>query len=109
MYSVHKWLALLLLLNPTLNHAAVHFKQELSPTVHWYPYALMLLLLFVALLLLAKYAKKTSSASRQGMLVEQITLHHKSKAYIIEYQGQAFLIADNQRALAIQPIKKELS
>lgn len=81
------------------------FKKEIS-TNHLFSYLLVLGILFLTLFFLAKKSKKLINTN-QCQILERIPIHHKTKVYILDYQGQRFLIADNQNALAIQPLPKE--
>ena len=97
---------LFVLSNPLLAQAALSFKQELSTDVHWLPYCLVLFTLLVILVIFSKWTKKTSRLPKQCRIIEKTLIHHKTKAYIIDYEGQRFLIADNQNAIAIQRLER---
>ena len=87
--------------------SALGFKKDLVSQVHWGPYLLGLGFLFVALIVLAKKSKGFIKTNAQCKLIESIPIHYKTKVHVIEYQGQRFLIADNQQALAIHSLHKE--
>lgn len=87
--------------------SALGFKKDLVSQVHWAPYLLGLGFLFIALIVLAKKSKGFIKTNSQCQLIESIPIHYKTKVHVIEYQGQRFLIADNQQALAIHPLHKE--
>ncbi|MDI1352534.1 MAG: hypothetical protein PSV35_07160 [bacterium] len=98
-------MVLLLLSSNVMAQEALTFKQDLESTMHWIPYSLLLLSLVIVLLVLSKYAKKTIHPQSQCTIVEKLHIHHKTTAVIISYQGQQFLIADNQHALAIHALQ----
>lgn len=89
--------------------ATVQFKSEVGTSTHWLAYTSVLIILLVIVLLLGKYSKKNRLTSSKAHLLETITIHYKTKAYVIEYQGQRFLIADNQNAIAIHALPHEVS
>ncbi|WP_133135603.1 hypothetical protein [Legionella rowbothamii] len=101
------WLLLGLLIAPAL-HAqnTLAFKQDPIAQIHWIPYLVVLLILLVILSFLAKRSKGLVKKPTQYQLIEKISVHHKMQVYILDYQGQRFLIADNQNALAIHPIQE---
>jgi hypothetical protein len=101
------WLLLGLLISPAL-HAqnTLTFKQDPITQIHWIPYLVVLLILLIVLSLLAKRAKGLVKKPTQCQLIEKISVHHKMQVYILDYQGQRFLIADNQNALAIHPVQE---
>lgn len=80
------------------------FKQEPVHHLHWVPYILVFGILVASLFFLAKKSKVLVKAAPQCKIIEKMPIQHKTQAYIIEYQGQRFLIADNQNALAIHPL-----
>lgn len=83
------------------------FKTASISTSHWYLYLVVIGVLFLTLLFLAKKSKGLVKPTSEGRLIEKIPLHHKAQVYIIEYQNQRFLIADNQNALAIHPMHED--
>lgn len=100
---------LIFLVNPLLAQEAIIFKKELVETAHWFPYGLVLIALIAAVLMLAKNSKKIISKQSQCKVIEKIAIHHKTKIYVIDYQGQRFLVADNQNSLAIQALQETSS
>ncbi|MCL9682642.1 hypothetical protein [Legionella maioricensis] len=100
---------LIFLVNPLFAEETINFKKELVTTVHWFPYGIVLILLFIALLLLAKNSKKVISTNAKCKIIERIAVHHKTKVYVIVYQGQKFLVADNQNSLAIHALQETSS
>jgi hypothetical protein len=88
------------------------FKTELVTHPHWLSYGLVLSLLCVFLIVLAKKSKKGWShtlkrAQNKCKLVEHIILNNKTKVYVLDYQGQGFLLADNQHSLALHPLGEQ--
>ncbi len=83
------------------------FKKEPLSTVHWFPYLLVLAILLVALLALAKKSKGLIKNNGKNQIIEKIPINQKTQVYVLDYQGQRFLIADNQNALAIHPLHEE--
>jgi flagellar biogenesis protein FliO len=101
--------ALCLLTYSLLAQAALQFKNDIGTSTHWLPYIGVLLILLTVSLFLAKYSSKNRSKNSKANILETIPIHYKTKAYVIEYQGQRFLIADNQNAIAIQALNHEVS
>ena len=91
-------------INPLFAGEEIVFKKELIFNPHWYSYGLILFLLVISLVIIAKYSNKTGGIELKCKVVERINIHHKTKVYVIDYQGKQFLLADNQNALAIQPL-----
>ena len=58
----------------------------------------------VLIFILAKWQKTHKKNSQQTQLIERFDLNAKTKAYVIEYHGQQFLIAEHPQALAIHLI-----
>lgn len=99
-------LLLCLLMQPLFAQEQLNFKQESIPQIHWLSYGLALFILLVICIFLAKKSKNGINQTAQCKVIERIPLHHKARVYVIDYQGQQFLIADNQHALAIHPLKE---
>lgn len=87
--------------------AQIPFKQDNNLSMHGFPYGLALIGLIIVVAITAKQLKWSRPAKNQVKILERLFLHSKTKAYVLEYQGQRFLIADNQQALAIQALKEE--
>ena len=83
------------------------FKHEFSLHGHWWSYGLAIGLLLVMIIILAKKHKPASLSKTACTLIEKKLLSHKTIVYIVEYQQQRFLLADNQQALAIHPLTQE--
>lgn len=98
------FLVLTFWINPLFAKEELVFKKELISNPHWYSYGLVLFLLLISIIFLARYSKKTGVTELKCKVVERINIQHKTKVYVIDYQGQQFLLADNQHALAIHPL-----
>jgi len=96
---------LLFLANPLFAENTLVFKKELLSNINWFPYSMILVVLFAAVLFLAKNSKRLIRPNPDCQVIEKIMLRHKTNIYIIDYQGQRFLIAENQNALAINPLQ----
>lgn len=99
---------LFLLTTPLYAEEAIVFKKELFSPHYWFPYGLVLIVLLIVVFILAKNSKKLISPHSPGIVVEKTSINHKTKVYIINYQGQKFLLADNQNSLAIQALQENL-
>jgi hypothetical protein len=94
-------------MQPLIAQEPIPYKHDFALSIHWFPYGLVLLVLCVVLAILAKKSKHKTSGSPQCRVVESLSLNHKTKMYVLDYQGQHFLIADNQHGLAIHPLKED--
>lgn len=97
-------LVLFFLINPLMAEEAITFKKELVTSTHWLSYGLVLLVLISFLFLFAKNTKKVLGTSTQLKVLERIAIHHKTRVYVLDYQGQQFLLADNQNSVTIQAL-----
>lgn len=86
-------------------YTALPFKKELATTNHWLSYGLVVLILGLILWLLNRYCSHKKPKLARSPLLKVIPLHQKTKVYVVEYQTQCFLIADNQNAIAIHELK----
>lgn len=86
---------------------AIIFKPTFAPKQGWLLYALPILMLLVLSLLIAKKYKPRALPHANCNLVEKKYLGNKTIVYVIEYQQQRFLLADNQQALALHPLTSE--
>jgi flagellar biogenesis protein FliO len=80
------------------------FKKDTVQNIHWLPYLLAITALLVVLFFLAKKSKLMAPQNAQGKIIERIPVHSKMQVYILDYQGQRILIAENQNALAIHSL-----
>lgn len=99
-------LLLCIIANP-LSHAKeqLGFKKELITATQWPHYGILLTVLCLGLLVLIKKTRSPKSSFSKGQLIEVIHLDHKTKAYVIDFEEQQFIIAGNQNALTIHPLK----
>ena len=81
------------------------FKQEFAPQNGWLNYGLAMTVLLILIFVLAKKYKPRSPNLDGCQLIEKKHLGNKTIVYIIDYQQQRFLLADNQNALAIHPLE----
>lgn len=87
----------------------ITFKSSFSPKHAGLSYAFALLLLFMLLFIIKKKYKPSLTQPSTCRVIEKKYLGNKTTIYILDYQEQRFLLADNQQALALQPlVKKEL-
>ncbi|WP_152571614.1 hypothetical protein [Legionella norrlandica] len=86
---------------------SITFKKELIATPQWFSYGFVFILLLIILFILARFSPKTKFTPTKCQIIEKLTVHQKTKIYIIEYQSQQFLIADNQAALAVHLLQKD--
>ena len=88
------------------------FKPEFSPKHGWLNYGMAIVVLLIMVLVLAKkHNIKTPGLrdSSQGcQLIEKKHLGNKTVVYVIEYQQQRFLLADNQQALTIHQLEHRI-
>ncbi len=86
------------------------FKPELILShYHWLSYGVILLVLMITLLILAKKYQTRTPLINHCQLIEKKHLSSKHVIYIIEYQQQRFLLADNQNALLLHPLTLEVN
>ncbi len=103
MYRITAFL-LSFFIHPLYAEEAISFKKEVVASSSWLPYGITLLTLVFGLLVLAKHSKKIIHNTTQCRIVEKISVHNKTKVYVIAYQEQKFLVADNQNSLAIHAL-----
>ena len=91
------------------------FKPAFAPKNGWLNYGIALVILLVIILVLVKKHKPRSTLQPGCQLIEKKYLSNKTIMYIVEYQQQRFLLADNQQSLAIhalpdpRPLTKEVT
>lgn len=96
------------LLFPTTVFAEqITFKQTFNPKPSWSIALLLLMALLSTLIVLAKKRKLRQLDSSSCFIVEKKRLDAKTMIFIVEYQHELFLLADNQQALAWQLITKK--
>ncbi len=83
------------------------FKQPFTPKNSWLTYGSAIIMLLILVIVIAKKHKPGATQKPICQLVEKKYLGNKTVIYIIEYQQQRFLLADNQQALALHPLIQE--
>lgn len=91
----------------TLAQETLHFKEPLVLEKGWLVYGIALTILLLISWWVAKKQRGISKLPSTCKLVEKKYLGNKTVVYIIDYQQQRFLLADNQQALALHPIDHE--
>lgn len=86
---------------------AIIFKPDLTPHSGWLHYGIAILILLMISLFIAKKYRYRVIPIVNCQLIEKKYLGNKTIVYIIEYQRQRFLLADNQHALAVHPLTNE--
>ncbi len=102
-------ISLLSLITPTVKaDELLLFKQDITPHHSWLVYALALGIMLIFILLLAK--KNRSQLNQPGgcKLLEKKHLSNKTVLYILEYQQQRFILADNQQTMTVHPLTHEI-
>lgn len=95
----------LILIRPAFASSLV-FKKELVANPHWVPYGIVLLILFIVLFILARYSKKNGRIHSEFKVIDKLIVNNKTNIFIIDYQGERILLADNQNALAIHTLSR---
>lgn len=111
-FYLQRWfITLLLCLFSSLGLAqdSLSFKPPISPHNGWFIYGIaIIVLLLIALMLAKKNAPKLTKKS-VCQLIEKKYLGNKTVVYIIDYQDQRFLLADNHQALAIHQLTRGMA
>ncbi|MBA3537497.1 MAG: hypothetical protein H0T84_12975 [Tatlockia sp.] len=84
------------------------FKQAIEPKQGWLIYFLATLALLAIAYVLSKNTKRGFSLPSNCLIIEKKRLGAKTIVYIFEYQNRQFLLADNQQALALHALDKEI-
>lgn len=82
------------------------FKPESPMSLSWGSYMLALVTLLILMVILFKKQKPLVTQKSDCKLIEKKVLSHKTIVYIIEYQSQQFILADNQQSLSIHPLPR---
>ena len=85
------------------------FKPDFAPKQGWLNYGVAIVILLSIILVLAKKHKTRLPDLAGCKLIEKKHLGNKTMVYIVEYQQQRFLLADNQQALAVHRIDDEVT
>jgi hypothetical protein len=83
------------------------YKPEMAPKQGWFIYSLLIAGLAAIAFILAKTNKKRLVNQENCLVIDKKRLGAKTIIYVLEYQNQQFLLADNQHALALHALKKE--
>lgn len=86
---------------------AITFKEPFAPGYNWLAYGVTVAILLILALVIAKKHRPGSSPQSQCTLIEKKYLGNKTVVYVLEYQKQQYLLADNQHALALQRLNSE--
>ena len=99
-----------LLVSTTANavHQTIPFKAPFSPQYSWVTLAVTLAILVVVTLVIAKKYKPNTVCISPCRLIEKKYLSNKTIVYILEYQQQRFLLADNQQSIALHPLESAI-
>lgn len=92
---------------PTYAGAALSFKQEAATHSPGLAYAMALIALIAMFFCLKKFNKNKQPKIKKCQIIEQLTLNHKTRVYVIRYDQQHFMIADNPGGLAIQALNEQ--
>lgn len=82
----------------------IAFKKNFSANISWLNYGIAIAMLLILALIIAKKHKPALTKKPICQLVEKKYLGNKTVIYVIDYQQQRFLLADNQHALAIHEL-----
>lgn len=80
------------------------FKQPFSPHNGWLSYGIAVIVLLIIVLVIAKKHRPNVIQKSVCQLIEKKYLGNKTVVYVIDYQQQRFLLADNQHALAFHAL-----
>lgn len=107
MYRIHQFiLGSSLFMLPALSKAAnsIPYKVSLLPQYQWTTYALILLILLLFSLYTAKKQARQSIKNSNCRLIEKLNLSNKTTLYLLEYQNQQFLLADNLQSITFKSL-----
>ena len=94
----------------TLGRAAsqtIGFKPPFSPQYNWLTMAFALVSLIIIALISLKKFKPGFSVPSECRLIEKKYLSNKTIIYILEYQKQRFLLADNHQSITIHALTSD--
>lgn len=87
-------------------NGSIVFKPVFSPQHGWLHYGMAMVILLVMVLILARIHKPRAVKLDGCQVIEKKHLGNKTVVYIVEYQQQRFLLADNQQGLVMHPVKQ---
>lgn len=79
---------------------SLHFKQALVGNNHWLSYGMVMLALLLVIGYITQKYKPNTPNKALCRVIEKNHLGNKTVIYVIDYQEQRFLLADNQHALS---------
>lgn len=85
----------------------LQFKHAIEPGYNWFIYLVSLAALLTLAAVLAKKCRAGLLAQSSCLIVDKQQLGTKTTIYVLEYQNQRFLLADNQQALTLQALTRE--
>jgi flagellar biogenesis protein FliO len=97
------------MMTTTTTTQAISFKQPFTPNHNLINVAFICISLLLLAFILIKRFQKTPLQHASCRVIEKQCLANKTIVYVIEYQQQRFLLADNQHALAIHALSSEVS
>lgn len=100
---------LLYLITPQVLAEKIRFKQIIEPKKGWLFYFTAIIVLSFLAFLFARRVKPNLSRQSSWLVIDKKKLNAKTSLYLVEFQKQQFLIADNQQALALHSLNKENS
>lgn len=87
----------------------IHFKQALVGKINWTAYGMVMMFLVLAIVYVSKKYKPKSPDKTLCHVIEKTYLGNKTVVYVIDYQEQRFLLADNQQALSFYAVSPDVS
>ncbi|ARG96953.1 hypothetical protein [Legionella micdadei] len=85
----------------------IPFKENFQLKPGWIIYLLAILTLAAIYLISARKNRGSQLQSSACLVVDKKRLSTKTTVYILDYQNQRFLLAENQHALVFQQLNKE--
>lgn len=86
----------------------IHFKQAFVGKINWLPYGMVIILLLLAIFFISKKYKPKHQNKTLCQVIEKNYLGNKTVVYVIDYQEQRFLLADNQQALSFCAVSPDV-
>lgn len=86
---------------------AIHFKQTFVRHSHWLTYGIVMIALLLVIAYITQKYKPNKLDKALCRVVEKNYLGNKTVIYVIDYQEQRFLLADNQHSLSFCAVSPE--
>ncbi|MBA2655987.1 MAG: hypothetical protein H0U70_03280 [Tatlockia sp.] len=102
-------LIIALIITRQASAAELNFKQNFQPSLSWQLCVLSLIVIMAIAYFMAKKNKGAIAKQSNFLIIDKKNLGSKTFIYVLEYQNQQFLLADNQQALVLHAIKNETS